>query len=306
MRRPTPVEPVKLTMSTCGEATSASAASDPSPTTTLTTPGGKPASVNSSPSRTMASGSCGAGLTTTVLPMARAGPIFPAVLVIGKLYEVMAATTPTGARRATPPMMPPGASTVVGISPGGHGDGLLRGDPLGVAAEAGAGLGHLHLLGDPQGGAGLGLHQRHQLVVVLIDEVRHPVEQLGPVLRGGARPRGERGRRGGGGGLGVGGRRVGGVAHHLLGGGVDHGVRAVGGVHRLAADEQAIGGVGVGPHRRAGVAGVRVGGGHGANGSWSMRMALPRTSLRTVSSSRWPMSFWPTSRLWGHVLSEWG
>ena len=31
----------------------------------------------------------------------------------------MAATTPTGARRATPPMMPPGASAVVGIRPGG-------------------------------------------------------------------------------------------------------------------------------------------------------------------------------------------
>ena len=85
MRWPTPVLPVKLTMSTCGEATSASAASEPSPTTTLTTPGGKPASSKISPRRTMASGSCGAGLMTTVLPMASAGPILPAVLVIGKL-----------------------------------------------------------------------------------------------------------------------------------------------------------------------------------------------------------------------------
>ena len=33
----------------------------------------------------MASGSCGAGLTTTVLPMARAGPTLPAMLAIGKL-----------------------------------------------------------------------------------------------------------------------------------------------------------------------------------------------------------------------------
>ena len=85
MRWPTTVLPVKLTMSTCGEATRASAASEPSPTTTLTTPGGKPASSNTSPSRTIASGSCGAGLMTTVFPMARAGPTLPAVLVIGKL-----------------------------------------------------------------------------------------------------------------------------------------------------------------------------------------------------------------------------
>ena len=85
MRWPTAVEPVKLTMSTWGEATRASAASEPSPTTTLSTPGGSPASANTSPRRRMASGSCGAGLTTTVLPMARAGPTLPAVLVSGKL-----------------------------------------------------------------------------------------------------------------------------------------------------------------------------------------------------------------------------
>ena len=44
------VEPVKLTMSTCGEATSASAGLDAAePVTTLTTPGGKPASSKTSP-----------------------------------------------------------------------------------------------------------------------------------------------------------------------------------------------------------------------------------------------------------------
>ena len=43
-----------------------------------------------------ASGSCGAGFTTTVLPIARAGPILPAMFTIGKLYGVMQATTPTG------------------------------------------------------------------------------------------------------------------------------------------------------------------------------------------------------------------
>ena len=119
MRQPTPVEPVKLIMSTFGDATSASAASAPCDTTMLTTPGGNPASSNTSPSFTMPSGSCGAGFTTTVLPMARAGPSFPAMFVSGKLYEVMHATTPTGARRAMPPTMPPGASAVVGMMPGG-------------------------------------------------------------------------------------------------------------------------------------------------------------------------------------------
>ena len=72
-------------MSTSGEATSASAGAGPSLTTMLMTPGGKPASTNTSPSFTMASGSCGAGFTTTVLPIASAGPSLPAMLVIGKL-----------------------------------------------------------------------------------------------------------------------------------------------------------------------------------------------------------------------------
>ena len=48
MRWPTAVEPVKLTMSTCGEATSASPASAPLPVTMLTTPGGNPASTTAS------------------------------------------------------------------------------------------------------------------------------------------------------------------------------------------------------------------------------------------------------------------
>ncbi len=35
--------------------------------------------------RSTPSGSCGAGLTTTVLPMASAGPILPAMFVMGTL-----------------------------------------------------------------------------------------------------------------------------------------------------------------------------------------------------------------------------
>lgn len=48
MRCPTDVEPVKLTMSTSGESTAASPASGPEPVTTLTTPGGTPASARAS------------------------------------------------------------------------------------------------------------------------------------------------------------------------------------------------------------------------------------------------------------------
>ena len=60
---------------------------------------------------------------------------------------------------------------------------------LGVAAEPGGGLGHLHGLGDPQGGAGLGLHQRDELVAVaLLEQVGDAVEQLGALLGRGARP----------------------------------------------------------------------------------------------------------------------
>ena len=46
--------------------------------------------------------------------------------------------------------------------------------------------------------------------------------------------------------------------------------------------------------------------GQGANGSWSISMALPRTSLRTTSVGRFPISFSPTSRLLGQVESECG
>ena len=112
---------MKLTMSVRSDATSASAGAGPSDVTTLTTPGGKPASVRISPSLITASGSCGAGLMTTVLPMANAGPILPAMFTKGKLYEVMHVTTPTGARRTTPPTMPPGASAVVVVIAGSIG-----------------------------------------------------------------------------------------------------------------------------------------------------------------------------------------
>ncbi len=119
MRTPTPVLPVNDTMSTSGEATNASAGPGVEAVMRLTTPGGIPASCMISTSFATASGSCGAGFTTTVLPMASAGQIFPAMFVRGKLNEVMAVTTPTGSRRATALIRPPGARAVAGDSPAG-------------------------------------------------------------------------------------------------------------------------------------------------------------------------------------------
>jgi hypothetical protein len=65
--------------------------------------------------RATPSGSTGAGFTTTVLPHASAGPIFPAQFVIGKLKGVMQATTPIGSRTTTPPEAS-GSSTGVAAS----------------------------------------------------------------------------------------------------------------------------------------------------------------------------------------------
>ena len=104
IRCPTAVEPVKLTMSTSGESTTASPTSARVPLTTLTTPGGAPAASSASAIRYTDSGSCGAGFTTTVLPIASAGAILPAGLAQGLLYEVMQATTPTGWRTASAPI----------------------------------------------------------------------------------------------------------------------------------------------------------------------------------------------------------
>ena len=125
MRIPTPVEPVNDTMSMSRVSTSASPVAGVEPVTTLTTPGGNPTSCMSLMRSITASGFCDAGRTTTVLPIASAGPSLPAMFTIGKLYGVMHATAPTGWRRAIAPIRPPGASAVCGISIGGNGMTLL-------------------------------------------------------------------------------------------------------------------------------------------------------------------------------------
>ena len=95
--RPTTVEPVKAILSTPGWSTSAAPVS-PSPVTTLTTPGGMPASSASSPSRSAVSGVCSAGLSTTVHPAASAGATFQAAISSGKFQGMICPHTPTGSR----------------------------------------------------------------------------------------------------------------------------------------------------------------------------------------------------------------
>ena len=90
--------PVKLIMSTLRESTSAEPTSGFEPVTMLTTPGGNPTASQIFASSMIDRGSCGGGFITIVLPVASAGPTLPAMLVSGKLYGAMHATTPTGWR----------------------------------------------------------------------------------------------------------------------------------------------------------------------------------------------------------------
>jgi hypothetical protein len=96
--RPTSVEPVNDSLATPGCSASRAPATWPKPGTTLTTPGGKPASAISSATARVDSGVSSAGLRTTVLPAARAGPSFQLVNISGKFQGTIWPTTPTGLR----------------------------------------------------------------------------------------------------------------------------------------------------------------------------------------------------------------
>jgi hypothetical protein len=75
-------DPVSETMSTPGWVTSEDPAGSPWPVTTLRTPGGK-MSAASSASLTVVTGVVSAGFSTTVLPVASAGPIFQTAIISG-------------------------------------------------------------------------------------------------------------------------------------------------------------------------------------------------------------------------------
>ena len=93
---PVATEPVKLIFRGTGCEVIQPPSSSP-PLTTLSTPGGS-TSRRTSPSRSVASGVNGDGLSTTVLPASSAGAIFQAASDSGKFHGVIAATTPTGRR----------------------------------------------------------------------------------------------------------------------------------------------------------------------------------------------------------------
>jgi hypothetical protein len=95
---PVAVSPVKATLPTPGWAAIEAPAVPPGPVTTLTMPGGKPASRASSPRRMAVSGVYDAGLRMQAFPVARAGPSFHEAMFIGKFHGTMRPTTPIGSR----------------------------------------------------------------------------------------------------------------------------------------------------------------------------------------------------------------
>jgi hypothetical protein len=92
---PSSVEPLNATLSTPGCAASAAPAVSPKPVITLTTPFRSPASCTSSASRAADSGVRSATFSTTVHPVASAGPSFHAAISSGKLHGMICPTTPT-------------------------------------------------------------------------------------------------------------------------------------------------------------------------------------------------------------------
>src|SRR4029077_18842412 len=97
MCRATAVEPTNDTARTSGCVSSASTAAL-SPWTMLKTPGGKPDSVNSSPSFIADSGTFSEGFSTNVLPQVIATGNIQSGTIDGKLNGVIPTQTPTGCR----------------------------------------------------------------------------------------------------------------------------------------------------------------------------------------------------------------
>src|SRR5439155_26310186 len=95
---PTGPDPVKLTAVTAGSRNKSGPTTVPDPSTTLKTPAGRRAAAAVSPSSVAMWDDASAGLSTTVLPNARAGAAFQSGIASGKFHGVMSATTPTGSR----------------------------------------------------------------------------------------------------------------------------------------------------------------------------------------------------------------
>jgi hypothetical protein len=102
-RLPVGVEPVSATLRIRGWVTIASPVAEPS--TTLTTPSGRPPSIRASTHLSVERGVVVAGFSTTQFPAATEGAILFAASVSGKFQGTMAPVTPIG-RRSTRPKAP--------------------------------------------------------------------------------------------------------------------------------------------------------------------------------------------------------
>ena len=107
IRLPTPVEPVKLTISTRGSEVMIAPTGSPYPSTILTTPAGTPASISSSPRMTVVEGVISDGFTTAVQPAASAKGSFWLTIRKGKFHGVMMDATPIGSFSTTPSISGP-------------------------------------------------------------------------------------------------------------------------------------------------------------------------------------------------------
>ena len=94
MALPVAVEPVNMTLPTAGCSARRAPTSRP-PETTWRTPSGSSSLRTSTRARTD-SGVYSEGLTTTVLPMRRAGAICQTVIIMGQFQGPIAPTTPMG------------------------------------------------------------------------------------------------------------------------------------------------------------------------------------------------------------------
>ena len=111
-RRPTSVEPVKLSLRTMGLAVSSPPMARASPVTTLKTPAGTPASSARAARASAEKGVPSAGLSTMVHPAARAGPALRVIIAAGKFQGVMAAQTPMGSLTTSSRLSPAGDCSV--------------------------------------------------------------------------------------------------------------------------------------------------------------------------------------------------
>src|SRR6266545_3797253 len=177
---PTSVEPVKHTLRTAGWVTNRCPTTDPRPGTTVNTPSGSPASRPSSARRSAVSGVTLAGLSTTVLPAARAGAKPHAAIGIGKFHGTITPTTPSGSWKVT--STPPGT----GICRPVNRAGVVVQDVADVASLP---------PGVADGVSRVAHLQPGQLLDVTVHDGREAAQQPGPVARRDGPPGRERGHR---------------------------------------------------------------------------------------------------------------